>query len=208
MHLGMSLDAEISKKSQLLKGYKRMMDKKYSPPGILILNGFPGSGKTTVARLIASQCPRGAHINGDEIHNLILGGRIHPPGKLEEREEVIQQLKLRERNIALLADSFFESGFFPIIDNYISNRERLGHLLSHLKSHPVAMVVLNPRLEVSEERDLFRPEKTVAHLFQDSYIELQKELMGTGLWLDNAYLTPEQTAEEVKLKAFSKGLIR
>jgi len=177
-------------------------------PGILILNGTPGSGKTTIARMIAKQCPKGTHINGDEIHNLVLGGRIHPPGKLADKDEVIRQLKLREKNIALLVDNFFESGFFPIVDNYMSNWERLGHLLSNITSRPIAMVVLNPPVEISFKRDVSRPEKKAAHLYQESYRELQNELSGIGLWLDTSDMTPEQTAEEVRLRAFFEGIIR
>jgi chloramphenicol 3-O-phosphotransferase len=184
-----------------------MVNKRYRPPGILLLNGMPGSGKTTVARLIAEQCLKGVHINGDEIHNMVLGGRIHPPGKPEDEEEIKRQLELRERNIALLADSFFKAGFFPVIDNFMSNKERLNHLLMHLKTRPIAMVVLHPRLEVSLERDRVRLEKTVAHLFQDLYGELQKEIAGIGLWLDSSDLTPEQTAQQIQLRAFYEGII-
>jgi len=181
---------------------------RYSPPGVLLLNGMPGAGKTTVAHLIAMNVPKGAHINGDEIHNLVVGGRIHPPGKLADKGEVIRQLKLREKNIALLIDSFFESGFFPIVDNYMSNWERLGHLLSNIKSRPIAMVMLNPPIEISLKRDMFRPEKTVAQLYQESYRELQNELSAIGLWLNTSDMTPEQTAEEVQLRAFSEGIVR
>ena len=178
---------------------------KYSPPGVLLLNGMPGAGKTTVAHLIAMNVPKGAHINGDEIHNLVVGGRIHPPGTPED--EVQRQLMLRERNMALLADSFFESGVFPILDNCISKRRYLDYLTSRIRSRPIVMVVLAPPMEVALKRDKQRIEKTVARLYTDIYIEMCEELSKIGLWLDTQSMTPEQTAEVVLQQAFSEGII-
>ena len=42
-----------------------------SVEGVFLISGIPGAGKTTVARLLASQFPLGAHIEADEIQNLI-----------------------------------------------------------------------------------------------------------------------------------------
>jgi chloramphenicol 3-O-phosphotransferase len=176
----------------------------YSPPGVLLLNGMPGAGKTTVARLLAGSSRRGAHIEGDEIHNLVVGGRVHPPG---EPEEVRRQLLLRERNMALLADSFYEAGVFPILDNCISTREYLDYLLSRIRSRPIAMVVLAPPMTVALERDRHRAEKTVAHLHMDGYATMHEELSGIGLWLDPQKMAPQPTANEVLRRAFSEGVV-
>ncbi len=178
----------------------------YQPPGILFINGMPGSGKTIVAHIIANNVPKGAHINGDEIHNLAVGGRLHPPGQPEN--EVQNQLLLRARNMALLADSFFESGFFPILEQCISTRKYLDYLFFKIRSRPLAMVVLDPPLEVSLSRDKQRKEKNIAHLYMNNYFEMKKELSGLGLWLDTRDMTPEQTAEEIIQKAFQEGIIK
>jgi hypothetical protein len=114
---------------------------------------------------------------------------------------------LRERNMALLADSFFESGVFPILDNCISDRKYLDYLTSRIKSRPIAMVVLAPPLEVTLRRDKERTEKTVANLFEDLYDEMYKELSGIGMWLNTQNMTPEETAEPIMQKVFSEGLI-
>jgi gluconate kinase len=178
----------------------------YLPPGILFINGVPGSGKTTVARMIATDSPKGAHIDGDEIHNLVVGGRIHPPGKPED--EVERQLMLRFRNMALLADSFYQCGFFPVLETCISTRRYLGYLLSHITSSPVAMVVLLPSPAIARERDNQRLEKTIAHLHTSRYDEIKEELCGTGLVIDNSRMTPEETKNEILDKAFTEGIIR
>jgi chloramphenicol 3-O-phosphotransferase len=179
---------------------------RYVPPGVLFINGATGSGKTTIARMIARESPKGAHIDGDEIHNLIVGGRLHPPEKPEE--EVERQLELRFRNMALLADSFFQSGVFPVLETCISTREYLDYLISRIKARPVAMVILAPPVGVMLERDSKRPEKNVAHLHTDRYEEIYRELGTMGLWIDNGDMTPEQTKIEIIRRAFSEGIIR
>lgn len=178
----------------------------YTPPGILFINGAPGSGKTTVARMIAGDAPKGAHIDGDEIHNLVVGGRIHPPG--EPEDEVERQLYLRFRNMALLADSFFQSGIFPVLETCISTQKYLDYLLSRITSRPLAMIVLVQPLTIALERDKKRPEKTVAHLHADKYDEMCDELGDTGLWINNGEMTPEQTKNEIIRRAFTEGIIR
>ena len=178
----------------------------YTPSGILFINGAPGAGKTTIARIIAQESPRSAHINGDEIHNLIVGGRLHPPGKPED--EVECQLQLRFRNMALLADSFFQSGVFPILETCISTREYLDYLISRITSNPIAMIILAPPTAAMLERDKRRLEKNVAHLYADKYDEIYNELENTGLWINNEDMTPEQTKDEIMRRAFSEGIIR
>ena len=178
----------------------------YQPPGILFINGGPGSGKTTIARLIAADSPGGAHIDGDEIHNLVVGGRLHPPGKPED--EVERQLQLRFRNMALLADSFFQSGIFPVLETCISTRKYLDYLLLNIKSRPVAIITLAPPVAVALERDRKRSDKNVAHLHTDKYNEIYIELGNMGLWINNGNMTPEQTKIEIISRAFNEGIIR
>lgn len=59
--------------------------------GVVLISEVPGAGKTTVARLLAQRLPLAAHIEADEIQNLIVSGRLHPqeePQHEAERQEV------------------------------------------------------------------------------------------------------------------------
>lgn len=50
----------------------------------LIINGPPGSGKSTVARLLADESPRGVHLHGDVFWHFIAD---HIPPGLPDAEE-------------------------------------------------------------------------------------------------------------------------
>lgn len=84
--------------------------------GCLILSGTPGAGKTTVARLVAADLPRSAHIGGDEVSLMVVSGAVGPVG--EPPEEANRQLLLRAHNICDLANNFAAFGFHPVLTTW------------------------------------------------------------------------------------------
>ncbi len=83
-----------------------------------LISWIPRAGKTTVARKVASRIQRTAHLEGDLIgHDFIVSGLVPPQGP--PRDEAEAQLELRRRNICMLADSFAEAGFVPVIDDVV-----------------------------------------------------------------------------------------
>jgi hypothetical protein len=66
--------------------------------GCVIVSGMPAAGKTTVTKLAAGLLPRAARIGADDMHEMILGGRV---GYLcEPAEEALRQEELCNRNYA------------------------------------------------------------------------------------------------------------
>ena len=160
-----------------------------------LVTGIPGSGKTTTAAALAGRFPRGAHISGDQIQNLIVSGNV-PPNPIGDAESD-RQIDLCVRNQCLLATSFRTEGFAVVIDYVIASETRLMTYLELLPDEPVGLVVLAPSIAVARARDRERPDKHVLAAWAHLHDQLAHALGDRGLWLDTSNLTVAATVDAI-----------
>ncbi|MGW0120243.1 AAA family ATPase [Streptomyces sp. NPDC003327] len=163
-------------------------------PGIVLLSGIPGSGKSTVAAALAARFTASAHIEVDELQNLIVRGGHWPTP--DGDPEADRQIFLRARNACLLADSFVTAGFLPVVDDVVVRRSHLGFYRSQARTGPLHAVFLTPGPDKAWERNNARHKKlTTNWAFLDE--AMRDELVDEGTWIDNADLTVEETVDAV-----------
>ena len=151
-------------------------------PAVLVVSGIPGVGKSTVAGIIARQLSRSVHLEAEALQRFIAGGSVW------------------------LADSFFESGFTPIVDDVVIG-SRLAELRADLHSRPLSFVLLVPRLEVVQKRNRERPHKDVFETWRHLDTVTRSETPRIGLWLDTSDQTAERSAAEILKRAWQEAVI-
>ena len=160
-----------------------------------LITAVPGAGKTTIARFLAQSFPRAACIEGDALGGCVVSRAVWP-GQDPEAEARRQQ-HLNVQNQCLLARSFAEAGFVPVMEYVFVERERLERYRRALAGIDLRFVLLDPTRDVVLRRDRERPEKTVAELFVHLREVMVEELSGTGLWIDSSALSPEETVAAI-----------
>ena len=164
-------------------------------PRLIILTGVPGSGKTSVARVLATMFPRSAHVEADAFRETIRKGRVNPGG--EPPAEAERQLNLLTRMTAAAANELFAEGFTVVVDDVVVTRGRLDDYLGALRGSPLHYVLLAPPRSVVLDRDRLRSEKSVAEQYLWLYDLMEEECLGLGLDLDTSEWDEEETAATV-----------
>jgi chloramphenicol 3-O-phosphotransferase len=166
-------------------------------PNVFLVTGISAAGKSTVSELLASRFERGVHVKGDVYRRMVVSGRVHMrPGAPPEAE---RQLDLRYRLGAMTADAYFDAGFDVVVQDIVMG-PALATYVSRIRSRPLFVVVLVPRVEVVEAREARRP-KTAYQLDGPTVADLDSNLRTQtppiGLWLDSSDLTADQTVDEI-----------
>jgi hypothetical protein len=139
---------------------------------------------------------RAVHIEGDLLlDDWVVSGAVLP-GE-EPLEEAERQLHLSMRNQCLLARSYAEAGFVPVIDFVVPGANDLGVYRRELGNYRLLFAVLAPRGDVALERDAKRVGKTLAAHWLHLAEQMERELTDTGLWVDSSDLTVDETVDTI-----------
>jgi predicted kinase len=166
---------------------------------VLLLTGPPGAGKTTTARILATDFELAVHLESDWFFRSIRSGYIEP-WKRESHQQNVTVMRI----VAAAAAGYAEAGYFTIVDGIISPNWFLAPLHEALKAagHAVAYAVLRPSLATCRSRMTDRTSGEVADIsvVEQLWREFSKLGPLEGHAIDNDDSSPATTAEEILLR--------
>ncbi len=153
---------------------------------LLIFCGIPGSGKTTIARLVGSRLKNAIHLQTDAFRSAV------PTPTFSRRES-----KFVYRAMIAAAGEALRLDYDPILDGTFPKEEfRREALITLRRLHTKAMVVhvwCDPK--VAYERNLLRESPVPRENFDRLYRNFELPLR--ALRVDSERTTPDEAAEAV-----------
>jgi hypothetical protein len=150
----------------------------HSTQDVWLVTGMPGAGKTTISAALVARFDHGVHIPGDDVDDMIVSGRVEPDGEPTDQAEL--QIALAQRNMCMLARSFGDAGFVPVIDWVVRDQPDLEVFFDGLQGRRVHIVVLEPGPDI---RAIRKPDAT--ERFSYLATAMERALREVGLHIDS-----------------------
>jgi predicted kinase len=158
--------------------------------GVIIINGPPAAGKSSVAADLHQLCSASVHVSGDALR---LFAPIHARTFLEAGSTY--------RAAATLADFYLMSGATTVIFDYVfENPAQVAQFNAVLNPDiPCQMITLWAPLSLLQARDATRPEAArQGERVSQSFIAMQSHLSSLGWLLDTSDKSISEVSQHIQ----------
>lgn len=159
----------------------------------VIVTGAPASGKSTLSHRLAEHLEHSAWLNGDQIHGLIVGGRVWALG--DPKDEADLQTHLGNQNLVALAKNCARAGFTPVIDWIIPDADQLSQFVDGLSPLSLWLIVLDPGDEACRERNLQRDDRFTFDGYNELIGGMRQAFGARAWWIDSSEQTVQETVQ-------------